>query len=196
MTVHVLSLANSHSLFIARCQVLKGSPLPQACGQTGRQTQAQLLEAENSTQESSQFSTQSPPRGRANVVYGCSRHGTSLRAPAVESDGVSDLESRYHGMETQPESLEENRLDSAEGGAVRSGMRPEDEDGTRTAQELLQIRECGRITETASTSVTDGTAHPLPRSCQEQEVTVLFSLRWAGLLGLCVGSCVRIRPPW
>lgn len=193
VTVHVLSLANSHSLFIARCQALKGSSLLQARRQTGRQTREQPLGAEeNSTQDWSQFSTQSQSRhGRADIVQDCPRQG-----PAVESDGVSDLESGYHGMETRPQSPEENMLHSAESGAVWSGMRPEDGDGTGTVQELLQIRECGSAIETALANATDGTAQPHPSSRTEQEVTVLFSLRWAGLLSLCVGSCVRIRPPW
>ena len=76
---HPAPLANSHSLFIARCRVLKGSPLLQACSQTGRQMREQALKAEeNSTQDSSQFSTQSQSHGRANIVQ------DSLQSPVVE----------------------------------------------------------------------------------------------------------------
>ena len=95
----------------------------------------------------------------------------------------------HHGMETQ--SLEENRFNSASSRGIQSGMQPGGEDGIRTAQGLLALGECGEFVETASVNVTNET-----NSCKDEEVTVLFSLRSAGFLGLCAGSCVRIHPPW
>jgi len=190
LTVHVLSLTNCYSLFIARCHVLSGSPVPQThtCAvAVGKERMFNTTRP--SVEDVSLTSDQTQQPSTAEQYFQCEEQD------GAQDDWTTSGQPFVCGSTYQP-SLNEMGHPTESGGSLRSTEThagdPEPYSGALTLEEVALRGLHSSLSSTAETEHAGGRGDWV----KHDSATVLFSQRCAKFLNLQVGIHVRIHPPW